>query len=563
MGGAWVAVVAVLWGILPGWASGPGGQDAQADSVLWTWMKGSNTAAPLGTYGEYQVPAAANNPGGRSGAVSWVGSTGAFWVFGGYGFNGSSSWLGYLNDLWKYDPATGNWTWMKGSADTDQTGVYGPFKEEGESYMPGGRQAASAWTDNLGRLLLFGGTGMAEGNFAYRNDLWRFDPATKRWAWIKGSSTGGQTGTYGAPGVPASANTPGARHLAASWKGGSGALWLFGGYGYDNADGYRYLNDLWAFDPSTENWTWVNGSYSGNQRGTYGTPGVGAAANAPGARSGAVTWTDSSGMLWLFGGYGYDGATGNGYLSDLWKYDPATGNWTWVKGSSIANQLGVYGTQGVADAANMPGGHSEAVSWTDSSGALWLFGGGGFAASGPSGRLNDLWKFDRSTGNWTWMSGYPSTEMPGTYGTPGTPAPANMPGARVGANALPGASGSMWLFGGAARDSIGIVNASNDLWRMTIQDTTKPTGTIVVNSNRSVTNSLNATLSLTWSDGTGSGVVRMKFSNDGASWTAWEPLAATKAWTLPAGEGYHTVRAMFRDAAGNNSIVYSDYIRVD
>ena len=55
----------------------------------------------------------------------------------------------------------------------------------------------------------------------------------------------------------------------------------------------------------------------------------------------------------------------------------------------------------------------------------------------------------------------------------------------------------------------------------------------------------------------------MKFSNDGTTWNAWEALAATKAWTLPAGEGYHTVRAMFRDKAGNNSIVYNDYIRLD
>jgi hypothetical protein len=161
------------------------------------------------------------------------------------------------------------------------------------------------------------------------------------------------------------------------------------------------------------------------------------------------------------------------------------------------------------------------------------------------------------------MNGWPSTEAYGTYGTLGVAAPDNMPGARVGANALAGAAGSLWLFGGAARDSVQIVNASNDLWRMTIPDTTPPTGTVVINGNRSVTNNVNATLSLTWSDGTGSGVVRMKFSNDGTTWTAWEPLAATKAWTLPAGDGYKTVRAMFRDAAGNNSIVYSDYIRVD
>ncbi len=94
-------------------------------------------------------------------------------------------------------------------------------------------------------------------------------------------------------------------------------------------------------------------------------------------------------------------------------------------------------------------------------------------------------------------------------------------------------------------------------------DRARPTGTIVINNNQSVTNNRNVTLSLTWSDGTGSGAIRMRFSDDGATWTAWEPLAATKAHTLPEGEGYKTVRVMYRDKVGNSSIAYSDYIRVD
>ncbi|MBW7864363.1 MAG: SUMF1/EgtB/PvdO family nonheme iron enzyme [Candidatus Hydrogenedentes bacterium] len=94
-------------------------------------------------------------------------------------------------------------------------------------------------------------------------------------------------------------------------------------------------------------------------------------------------------------------------------------------------------------------------------------------------------------------------------------------------------------------------------------DTIPPSGTIFINNNLSVTNNHNVTLSLTWSDGVGSGVTRMRFSNDGKTWTAWEPLTAAKAWTVPDGEGYKTVRVQYRDAAGNNSTVYNDYIRVD
>ena len=97
-----------------------------------------------------------------------------------------------------------------------------------------------------------------------------------------------------------------------------------------------------------------------------------------------------------------------------------------------------------------------------------------------------------------------------------------------------------------------------------VPDTTPPTGTIVINGNHTATNTTSATLSLTWGDGAGgSGVVRMRFSNDGSTWSAWEPLLATRAYTLPAGDGYKTVRVQYLDRNNNRSLVYSDYIRLD
>ncbi len=95
-------------------------------------------------------------------------------------------------------------------------------------------------------------------------------------------------------------------------------------------------------------------------------------------------------------------------------------------------------------------------------------------------------------------------------------------------------------------------------------DTTPPTGTIIINNNRSATNTPNVTLALTWDDGVGgSGVSRMRFSNDGATWSAWETLAATRAYTLPGGDGHKTVRVQYLDKANNRSAVYSDYILLD
>ena len=96
-----------------------------------------------------------------------------------------------------------------------------------------------------------------------------------------------------------------------------------------------------------------------------------------------------------------------------------------------------------------------------------------------------------------------------------------------------------------------------------VMETTPPTGSVVINSGQSYTADPDVLLSLTYDDGDGSGVSGMRFSNDGATWSAWQKPAATKAWTVPAGDGYKTVRAQFRDKAGNVSARYADYILLD
>jgi hypothetical protein len=172
-------------------------------------------------------------------------------------------------------------------------------------------------------------------------------------------------------------------------------------------------------------WTWMKGDNTLNQFGVYGTQGTAAAANKPGSRSEGVSWTDGSQNLWLFGGLSY-AASGSVLFNDLWKYNPLTNVWTWVKGDSTTDQAGVYGIKGTAAAANKPGARMGSVSWTDGSGDLWLFGGyaPGF------GSLNDLWKYNTSSNQWTWVKGDSTINQPGVYGTQGTSAAANTPGAR-------------------------------------------------------------------------------------------------------------------------------------
>jgi hypothetical protein len=229
----------------------------------------------------------------------------------------------------------------------------------------------------------------------------------------------------------------------------------------------------------TNEWVWMGGG--ANQRGVYGTLGTPAPGNIPGNQSGMANWKDNKGNFWLFGGDGADSAGTGGLLNDLWKFNPATLEWTWVSGSSVLTPVdfmgsqdfvesGVYGTLGTPAAGNVPGGRNSPAAWADGSGNLWLFGGYGSISTGYIGFFNDLWEFNPSTLEWTWMGG--SNTIPtntggeaGVYGTLGTPAAGNTPGARYEAVSWTDNSGNLLLFGGDGFDSAGDQGILNDLWK--------------------------------------------------------------------------------------------------
>lgn len=360
---------------------------------LWTWMGGSSSVNPMGSYGTQGTAASTNVPGGREAALSWVDSAGNAWLFGGSGLGTTGS-GGDLNDLWKYAPATGQWTWIAGSTVVNTPGVYGVLGMPDAVSSPGAREAGVTWIDSSGNLWLFGGLGYdSTGSAGSLSDLWKFNPTTTQWTWVGGAGTTNVGGQYGVAGVAAPTNAPGARFTAASWTDGSGNLWLFGGQGYDATGANGALNDLWKFTPSTGLWTWIGGSAYVGGIGQYGAAGTAAASNVPGGREEPTAWTDGSGNFWLFGGLGVDSAGTNGYLEDLWMFNPGTGLWTFVKGSVTANTAGVYGTILNGAAANTPGSRFGAVGWVGASNALWLFGGQGEDASGSVSYLNDMWKY--------------------------------------------------------------------------------------------------------------------------------------------------------------------------
>jgi N-acetylneuraminic acid mutarotase len=331
----------------------------------WVWMGGSSTigsnGGQLGVYGALGTPAAGNMPGSRTGASSWTDRSGHLWLFGGGSFSDNTLYYywWYLNDLWEFFPDRNQWAWMGGNSynnpahffpiisdscdifgDCGWSGEYGSLGMPAAGNNPGSRSGASSWTDDTGNLWLFGGIGFAGNKDSYGplNDLWEFNPATQEWTWISGSDTmlfefSGQPGVYGTLGSPSVANTPGSRIGTSTWTDRIGHLWLYGGFGSDSNGTAGALNDLWVFDPSTDEWAWMSGSSTtvclsqnyGNcgQPGIYGMLGTPAAGNVPGGRSGASSWIDNRGNLWLFGGYGYDANGLPDNLNDLWEYEPS------------------------------------------------------------------------------------------------------------------------------------------------------------------------------------------------------------------------------------------------
>ena len=358
----------------------------------WVWLKGNNSAVNTnGTYGTLGVAASANTPGSRSIAATWIDSSGKLWLFGGQGYPITGTTVGYLNDLWSYDPATNNWTWKGGTNTINSNGIYGTQGTPDAANLPGGRNSAYRWIDSSNNLWLYGGlgypaTGTTTGSLA---DLWRYNTTTGQWTWMHGPNALNIPSIYGALGVENGLSIPGSRNGSTSWVDAQGRFYLFGGNGM-NASAAGYLNDLWRYNPANNTWTWMAGGTGINSFGTYGTPGVAASTISPGARWEAGGWADPLGRFWIFGGLGYAGSGALGDLADLWTWNPATSQWTFVRGPTATGAAGSYAAIG-SSPANFPGARERNTVFTGTGPAtdLWLFGG----FSGVS-NWNDLWSLD-------------------------------------------------------------------------------------------------------------------------------------------------------------------------
>ncbi len=361
----------------------------------WTPLTGTlgavgdadNTEAVFGSAG---VASLANTPPGLNGHYTdpiavqnaCVDPSGNFWIYGGISFG----WAGQ-NTLWRFNEATG-WTWMSGTANalngyTDRSPVHGVQGVEGPAVDPGNRYSTNLFCGQDGLVYLFGGkirVGVAGNTYFRHNTLFRFNPQSGQWAWLKGSVISGAGGTYGTKGVAAPANVPGARDSAGSCVHKDGTFWLFGGKGNANAltPGEGALSDVWRFDGT--NWAWMGGSDLADVVADWGTKNVEAASNTPGGRQTPLFCGPGDNELTLAGGYPLT-AVGNLYPGlpngpqDVWRFSTTTGNFKWLHGhNSFASEATAkFGTAGIPAVDNLPVGGFY-PSWMDSDGTLYLLG---------------------------------------------------------------------------------------------------------------------------------------------------------------------------------------------
>src|ERR1035437_1401121 len=415
----------------------------------------------------------------------------------------------------------GGWTWMNGDNTLNSTGNFGMQGVFDSLNTPPGLYEACEWTDLQGNFWLFGGLG---GDYGANNALWEFNTINNKWAWIKGDTIGNLPGNYGIKGIPSLTNNPGGRAFgSATWVDSIDNLWLFGGWGIDINGHMGSLNDLWKFNLSTYEWTWVSGSDSVNSFGNYGNITISAQGNNPPSRGETnASWTDNNNCLWLFGGGGYPCC---GY-SDLWKFNISINQWAWMKGPNITGQPAIFGTKGIPNSANVPISGWYYAKWKDVNGNFWLLGnlmwrynpntndwtwmngldtsyninngvGGLNCISStniyPSSRTenracwtrdcdnfefwggcpnysnykNDLWNYNINTDQWTGISGVLNDSLSGNFGIKGISNSTNMPPPEMGSIGWKDKEGNLWLFGGSYRAR------TNAMWRF-VPDTSCP-----------------------------------------------------------------------------------------
>jgi Galactose oxidase, central domain/Kelch motif len=312
-------------------------------------------------YGTQGVESPVITPGGRNRAASAVDSKGNIWLFGG-------NWGSPQSDLFKFNPKTGNWTFITSNNDYN---LNKPFP----------RYRVRAWFDAEDNFWIYGG---AQYNGEAYNDLWKFNTTTNQWIFISGNKNltypmDSNNGVY-----PATEGTGGTQYFPRSrcdylyWVDNEGNFWVYGGYLISH--GSDELGDFWKFNPSTNEWFLMTGSRTINlpKTSTY-----------PGSRNAAYCWKGNDGHLYLRGGqrlYSH-------FLSDIYRYKISEGVWEEVAPINDSNLAPISAGNGIENSTNRPGGQVCTLNHITTKTHTYLFSGYGYGINGVAGYTGGIWRY--------------------------------------------------------------------------------------------------------------------------------------------------------------------------
>lgn len=284
-------------------------------------------------------------------------------------------------------------TWMAGSSTGGKAAVYGTPGIASATADPGSRNEACGAMSYVGpdSFIMFGGD-----SGSYMGDLWSFDVATAWWTTLHIS----KTQSFGTQGVPSSTTFPGVKYWhACAMSPFDNQFYLFGGWA---GTGSLRENNMWSYNFSLKQWTFLKGNSAPGTYTTYGVSagvGIEAPSNLPAGRQmHSLNAMTSTASFIMFAGSTYYPTYV--LLNDLWRYNCTSNNWALLSGSITASVSPVvYGTTGVFSSTSVPAGvWGHATSFSPNTDLLYVFGG--YSTTW----INELWVFDCSLSQWAFMS---------------------------------------------------------------------------------------------------------------------------------------------------------------